>query len=362
MKILTPNGFKSFDGVKRYWHEECIKFTFDDSSTLKTALDHKFIVEGEVVFARNVEVGFCIGKIVTNIESLNEPQHFYDPVNVAEGSIFCHDKDLVSHNTFMGNGNTLISGDKLLQLKSSIPLHEKDNVKIYKKPQEDHNYLMFVDVAKGRGQDYSTFNIIDVSTRPFEQVAVYKNNMISPLLFPDIIYKYANAYNESYAVIESNDQGSVVANGLYYDLEYENTHVESMVKAGAIGMTMNKKVKRIGCSNLKDIIEQNKISLYDADTILELSTFVAKGSSFEADSNNHDDLVMNLVMFGWFVASPFFNEMTDIDIKEMMYLEQMTAIENDMIPFGIIDDGRTDEYEVDETGTVWQSSANTGLF
>jgi hypothetical protein len=221
---------------------------------------------------------------------------------------------------------------------------------------------MCVDVAKGRGRDYSTFNIIDTSVKPFKQVAIYRNNMISPLLFPDIIYKYAMTYNEAYVIIESNDQGAVVANGLYYDLEYEQTHVESMVKAGSIGVTMNKKVKRIGCSNMKDLIEQSKLEIVDSETILEMSTFVARGSSFEASDNNHDDLVMNLVMFGWFITTPFFGEMSDIDIKGMLYEEQLKAIEQDMLPFGFIDDGKGEEVEVDSTGQRWIVDGNTGLF
>ena len=113
---------------------------------------------------------------------------------------------------------------------------------------------MVVDVAKGRGQDYSTFNIIDITARPFKQVCVYRDNMISPLLFPDIIHKYAKSYNEAYVIIESNDQGAVVCNGLYYDWEYENMFVESTLKANALGATMTRKVKRIGCSNIKDLI------------------------------------------------------------------------------------------------------------
>jgi hypothetical protein len=127
-------------------------------------------------------------------------------------------------------------------------------VKVYVKPEENHDYMVFVDVAKGRGMDYSTFNIIDVSSKPFQQVAVYRDNMISPLLLPDIIYKYAKTYNEAYVVIESNDQGAVVCNGLYYDLEYEHVFVESMIKANSVGVTMTRKVKRIGCSNIKDLV------------------------------------------------------------------------------------------------------------
>ena len=265
-------------------------------------------------------------------------------------------------NTFHGIGNTLISPDKLMAMKASSPIYQQDGIKVFERPQVDHNYIMCVDVAKGRGRDYSTFNIIDTSVKPFKQVATYRDNMISPLLFPDIIYKYAKTYNEAYVIIESNDQGAVVANGLYYDLEYEQTHVESMVKAGSIGVTMNKKVKRIGCSNMKDLVEQSKLEIVDSETILEMSTFVARGSSFEASDNNHDDLVMNLVMFGWFITTPFFGEMSDIDIKGMLYEEQMKAIEQDMLPFGFMDDGKEEEVEVDSTGQRWIVDSNTGLF
>jgi len=135
-----------------------------------------------------------------------------------------------------------------------------------------------------------------------------------------------------------------------------------MVKAGSIGVTMNKKVKRIGCSNMKDLVEQSKLEIVDSETILEMSTFVARGSSFEASDNNHDDLVMNLVMFGWFITTPFFGEMSDIDIKGMLYEEQLRAIEQDMLPFGFMDDGKEEEVEVDSTGQKWTVESNTGLF
>ena len=263
-------------------------------------------------------------------------------------------------NTFHGTGNTLISGDCLLSLQAQHPIFTQNNVKVYVKPEENHDYMVFVDVAKGRGMDYSTFNIIDVTTKPFQQVAVYRDNMISPLLLPDIIYKYAKTYNEAYVVIESNDQGAVVCNGLYYDLEYENVFVESMIKANSIGVTMTRKVKRIGCSNIKDLVEQSQISIVDQDTIIEMSTFVAKGSSYEAADGNHDDLMMNLVMFGWFAATPFFGEMTDIDMKSMMYAEQQRMIEDDVVPFGVFDDGVVDEVEtIREGGDTWYVQKDT---
>ena len=263
-------------------------------------------------------------------------------------------------NTFHGTGNTLIAPEILLGMQAKKPIKSTTEMRIYKDPEEVHEYMMFVDVAKGRGQDYSTFTIIDMSVRPFEQVAVYQDNRISPLLFPDVIYKYANMYNEAFIVIESNDQGSVVCNGLYYDLEYENIFVESAVKANSIGVTMTRKIKRIGTSNIKDLIEQRKLTINDAETILELSTFEARGNSYEASTGNHDDLVMNLVLFGWFSTNAFFAELTDIDMKSLLYSERIKAMEEEIVPVGFFEDGREDKYER-EGGMVWET-VNTGIF
>ena len=244
-------------------------------------------------------------------------------------------------NTFFGTGDTLINAETLLKLRAKNPLRylEGGDLKIYEETQQGHEYVMLVDVSKGRGQDYSTFNVIDISSRPFKQVAVYRNNLISPLLFPNIIYKWAVSYNKAYVVIESNDQGSLVTNGLYHDLEYENMHVESAIKANALGIEMTRKVKRLGCSSFKDILENNKLEVCDDDTILEISTFVAKGVSYEASTGNHDDLVMNLVMLGYFISTQYFTDMTDINLKEMMFKQKMKEIEDDVVPFGFIDDG-----------------------
>ena len=162
-------------------------------------------------------------------------------------------------------------------------------------------------------------------------------------------------------VIESNDQGAVVCNGLYYDLEYENVFVESVVKKNAIGIEMNRKVKRIGCSNIKDLVERDQINIVDADTIVEFSTFIAKGNSYEASDGNHDDLVMNFVLFGWFVSSPMFTDMTDMNIKEMMYNEKMKQIEDELVPFGVLDDGQPAESEV-INGERWHIDTETELY
>lgn len=259
-------------------------------------------------------------------------------------------------NTFFGTGDTLINAETLLNLRAKPPLKilEGGCLKIYEEPQKDHDYIMTVDVSKGRGQDYSTFTLIDISVRPFKQVAVYRNNTISPILFPNLIYKYAKPYNNAYVVIESNDQGGVVCNGLYHDLEYENVHVESSVKANAIGVEITRKTKRLGCSAIKDILEERKLDIVDEQTIMEISTFEAKGQSYEASDGNHDDLMMNLVMFGYFVSTQFFADMTDINLKQMMFEQKMQEIENDVVPFGFIDDGSEAIAAIENYDDPWQ--------
>ena len=259
-------------------------------------------------------------------------------------------------NTFFGTGDTLVNADTLLNLRAKPPKRYMEGglLKIYEEPIKGHDYIMTVDVSKGRGQDYSTFTLIDISVRPFAQVAVYRNNTISPLLFPNIIYKYAKLYNDAYVVVESNDQGSVVCNGLYHDLEYENMHVESSVKANAIGIEINRKTKRLGCSAIKDILENKRLTINDDSTILEISTFEAKGQSYEASDGNHDDLMMNLVLFGYFVSTQYFSDMTDINLKQMMFEQKMQEIENDVVPFGFIDDGSAAIQQIENREDPWR--------
>ncbi len=259
-------------------------------------------------------------------------------------------------NTFFGTGDTLINAETLMSFRAKpyIKDLEGGDLLVYSEVVKDHDYIMTVDVSKGRGQDYSTFNLIDISVRPFAQVAVYRNNTISPLLFPNIIYKYATVYNNAYVVIESNDQGTVVCNGLYHDLEYENIHVESAIKANAIGIEITRKTKRLGCSAIKDILENNKLEIVDENTILEISTFTARGQSYEAADGNHDDLMMNLVMFGYFSSTQYFGDMTDINLKDMLFNKRVKEIEDDVVPFGFIDDGSDYIEVIEKRDDPWQ--------
>jgi len=261
-------------------------------------------------------------------------------------------------NTFFGTGDTLINAETLMKLRAKAPkkMSEGGNFLVYEEPEKKKDYIMCCDVSRGRGQDYSTFTLIDISTKPFKQVAVYRCNTISPILFPTIIYKYATLYNNAYVVIESNDVGQVVCNGLYHDFEYENMHVSSAIKANALGTEMTRKVKRLGCSGIKDLLETQKLEIVDEETILEISTFIAKGQSYEASEGNHDDIMMNLVMFGYFATTEMFRDLTDIDIKQMLYDQRIAEIENDIPSFGFIDDGSDAiaDIERQEDNSPWQ--------
>jgi hypothetical protein len=237
---------------------------------------------------------------------------------------------------FIGSSLTLIASDTLLALQARAPIKEWQDTRYYVEPKEGHTYIMTVDVSKGRGQDYSTFTIFDVTSTTFSTVCIYRSNMISPLMFPEYIIRGAKAYNDALIVIENNDAGQVVCNSVYYDYEYDNTFVSSSVKNNGIGVTMTKRVKRIGCSNLKDLIERGRLEVCDADCVTELSSFEPKGDSYAASGGCHDDLVMNMVLFAWFVSTDSFTSLTNHELKDLLYAEKIREMEEDLPPFGFI--------------------------
>jgi hypothetical protein len=255
-------------------------------------------------------------------------------------------------NSFLGTGNTLVNADTLLGMRTREPEYVQNSFKLYEKPQEGHVYVCTVDVSKGRGLDYSTFSIFDTSVQPFKQVATYRDNMISPMLFPDIINKYCKPYNDALVLVENNAEGAMVATQLHYDIEYPNVFTQGQLKAEDIGITMTKKIKRIGCSTLKELTEENRLELVDRETITELMTFVSKGNTFEADRGFHDDCVMNCVLFSWFVTTEYFTHLTDKLVKNLLYSEQQKQIVEDIVPAGIFDYQREESF-VDPNGDRW---------
>ena len=268
---------------------------------------------------------------------------------------------------FLGSSDTLISGPILNRLVFDNPKNSSAGLDVYEDPQEDHTYVVTVDVARGVEKDYSAFVVIDVSQFPHKVVGKYRNNQIRPILFPQIIKEVALSYNKAYVLCEVNDVGDQVAAGLHYDLEYSNLLMSSMRgRAGQIlgqgfsgkkvqlGVKMSKTTKKVGCLNLKTLIEDNKLTFTDFEIINELTTFVQKGNSFEAEDGRNDDLVMCLVMYSWLILQDYFKELTDQDIRKKIYEEQKNQVEQDMSPFGFIVDGVNNEDTfVDKDGDRW---------
>ncbi len=253
---------------------------------------------------------------------------------------------------FLGSSGTLIDGSKLKQLAYDRPIHEQENTFQYFKPEKDHSYVMTCDVSRGKGLDYSTFNIIDISKMPYQQVCTFRDNYISPIDFASFIYRIGNLYNEAAVLIEINDIGEQVSDVLLMDYGYENLlYSESAGAKGKRissgfggrkldnGIRTTKTVKAQGCSMLKMLIEQDQLILRDYNTLQELSRFSKKGPSYEAEPGAHDDLVMNLVLFAWLSDQDYFKELTDINTLQALREKTDAQIDEELLPFGFIDDG-----------------------
>ena len=274
---------------------------------------------------------------------------------------------------FLGSVDTLISAAKLKALVYENPVEQNGKLSIYEKPYKDRDYIITVDVARGISKDYSAFIVADITEFPYKIVATYRDNEVKPMLFPSIIEEVANAYNKAYVLCEVNDIGDQVASILFYDLEYENLLMVAMRgRAGQIvgsgfsgvktqlGVKMSTTTKKVGCSNLKTLVEEDKLTFMDYNIISELTTFIQKKQSFEAEEGCNDDLAMCLVIFSWLVAQDYFKEMTDQDVRKRIYEEQKNAIEQDMAPFGFVLDGLEDELELGDNTENWKKADEYG--
>ena len=268
---------------------------------------------------------------------------------------------------FLGSVDTLIAPSKLRSLIYENPYKSNAGLDVYKEPEQKHDYLITVDVARGVEKDYSAFVVTDITKFPHNIVAKYRNNQVKPMLFPSIIYDIATSYNNAFILCEVNDIGDQVASIINYDLEYENLLMCSMRgRAGQIvgqgfsgkktqlGVKMSKTVKKVGSLNLKTMIESDKLLFSDYDILSELTTFIQKNNSFEAEEGCNDDLAMCLVIYAWLVQQDYFKELTDQDVRKRLYEEQKNQIEQDMSPFGFISDGLEDDSFVDAEGDRWK--------
>jgi len=267
---------------------------------------------------------------------------------------------------FIGSVDTLISPTALRAMDYELPIKSNDHLDIFAEPKEDHNYVITVDVARGVGKDYSAFVVFDVTKFPYTIVAKYRDNEIKPIVFPSIIQRVCMMYNRAWTLIEVNDIGDQVASILNYDLEYPNVLMCAMRgRAGQqlgsgfsgtktqLGVKMSTATKKLGCSNLKALIEEKKLTFTDYDIVQELTTFISRNNTFAAEDGCNDDLAMCLVIFAWVVAQDYFREMTDNDVRKEIYNEKENQIEQDMAPFGFVSDGTDSTSFVDNTGDRW---------
>ena len=269
---------------------------------------------------------------------------------------------------FLGSSNTLVSYEKLQELSYNNPIYTKSDVDVFEEVNPNHSYVMTVDVARGQGIDYSAFTVFDITEIPYKIVAKYRSNTVAPLVFPNIINIIGKKYNDAYILIEVNDIGSQVSDVLHHDLEYENLfstawygrHGQQLSgfvggkRDSQFGVRTTKSMKKIGCSNLKALIEDDKLLIPDYDIISELATFVSSADTFSAEEGANDDLVMTLVLFAWLVDQQYFKELSSQNIRDNLYKNQLSELDDLTTPFGIIDNGlNQQEYEVDSEGTVW---------
>lgn len=275
---------------------------------------------------------------------------------------------------FLGSTNTLIDPNKLRNMPYRNPIRKQEELDVYEEPQKGHIYCTLVDTSSGVGQDYSAFLIMDVSQIPYKVVAKYRNNEISPIIFPHVVEQISKKYNGSYALVETNGNGNQVADILYYDIEYENTIITSAAHGGQevsggfkknsrVGIVTSKAVKRMGCSTLKELIEKDHLFIEDFDIISELMTFAEKGTSYQAEEGYNDDLVMCLVLFGWLVNQRYFKEITNSDIRKQLLEQQEKMNDEHSLPLGFYNDGFEEELDPAEyhgwqefhSGKYWNS-------
>jgi len=374
IKILSTSGFSNFNGIQKVKRNLYQHIIFDDKSEIKTSINHPF--GKDKILARNVKVGdYLSSKKVLYNELVNEKIFLYDPINVEKENLYITN-GVVSHNCeFLGSVNTLINPSKIKTLAYMNPIQSNAGLDVYEDPKKGNTYVCTVDVARGVSKDYSAFLILDVTQMPFRIVAKFRNNEIRPLLFPHTIDQVCKAFNHAHVLVETNDLGQQIAEALQFELEYDNLLMTTQRgRAGQIlgagfsgrgsgfGVKMTKQIKKIGCANIKTLIESDKVIIQDFNIIEEMSTFIRKGQSWQADDGANDDLMMCLVIFGWLSNQPFFKELTDTNARQMLYEEQQHLIEQDMAPFGFVDDGTPDheKSEVDEYGTVWHPVVHKG--
>ena len=348
LEILTPGGYRPFSGITKSW-QKVVDVKWDGGSVKCTA-KHLFVSpSGAAMPCMAIRPGDFI-KTVFGIREVLEmtpvgEDHVYDVVNVADGNLY-YVGGALSHNCeFLGSSDTLISGSKLQHMVHKTPIREENDgaFLVYADPVEDGSYVATVDTAEGVGLDYSVCTVIDVTQQPYRVVAKYRSNIVPPLLFAKSCFQIMSQYNEAVAVVESNNSsGALVTDELWNTYEYENmittkaregVNKVSGAQKSIPGIRTTARTKSLGCSSLKSLVESDLLLIDDFDMIHELSTFCldATGKSYKASKGKNDDTAMTLVLFGWFANEPYFAEMVDLNVRQILRDRLESASEFDML-------------------------------
>lgn len=249
---------------------------------------------------------------------------------------------------FLGSSNTLISASHLSRLVYNEPISVSDDgtYKKYKESEPKRIYSIHVDVAEGVGGDYAAASVIDITNMPFTVAATYRSNQIDPLALPALIKAIAEEYNNAYILVESNGIGKQVANQLFYDYEYEYV-ISSLMRKDArkettatigdgkpeLGVKTTKATKRIGVATLKSLIERDQLIINDYQILYELARFIQKGSSYQAELGETDDMIMTLVTFAWLTNQNFFQELTNFSTRRLLGEKSLSEIQQQLNAF-----------------------------
>ena len=357
-KIKTADGFKDFSGIQTVKKTYVSKLEFNDGSNLICSSNHNILTKdgwksaSEIEPSKDLIISNNNTLDVINVFTEKREYVFFDIVGV-DNNQYCTN-NVISHNCdFVGSENTLIVPSKIANMVFGVPINTTaEGLDVYEAPKKGNIYAICVDTSRGDEQDYHAMSVIDCTKMPYRQVAKFKNNTLSYQVFPHYIKKVGDMYNEALVLFEINDLGQAVAEVLHEELEYGNIlSVSNRGKRGQkadggfgsgkvqMGVRMSYQIKKMGCSILKDMVENDKLIVQDFDTISEFSTFVARGAGYEANEGYNDDLISTLVLFGWLTTQSYFKDYTNSDVRQRIYEEQIRKIEEQVMPFGFFSDG-----------------------
>jgi hypothetical protein len=364
-EILTPDGWSDFNGIRKLKREENIQIILEDFKEIICTPEHLLLTDNGFKTVASINSNDFIVtkqglKSILSFDFINQNSFFYDPLEVKK-NYFYYGNDIVNHNCeFLGSSGTLIAGWKLKELVHMPPVMERDGLIQYFQPEQNNVYMMICDVSRGKGLDYSAFQLINVTKMPYQQTCVFRSNAVTPHDYAGVIHRVAKAYNNASILVEVNDIGEQVSHALHYDFGYE--HILFTENAGRSGKRITagfgggqvdkgirttKVVKSVGCSILKLLVEQNQLIINDFQTINELSTFSKRNNSYEAEPGKNDDLVICLVLFAWLSEQQYFKDYTNINTLASLRDKTEEEIEQDLAPFGFVEMGK-DDYTVDD--------------